>query len=141
MTTLRFRRLAAGLALAAIGSMGTGCLGAATVAGAGYLVARELGPDRSQRALVREELEEVWFVAELLMDERAEASVDVLESPRRLVGRIDGATVEVTVERVGPEQTSVSILAQRVLARADAELAGDLLDALLARLAERNPGR
>ena len=111
------------------------------MAGAGYLVARELGPDRSQRAEVRIELEEVWFVAESVMAERAEGDVDIYPAPRRLVARVDGATVEVTVERAGLERTTIAVLAQRALARADSDLAGVLLDELLERLAARNPDR
>lgn len=115
-----------------------GCLGAAAVAGAGYLVSREVGPDRRPTAEVAVEIEAVWFAAEGLLLERAEGDVGRYSKPRRLVARIDGATSEVTIEWTGPESTRIAVLTQRGFAAEDAQAAEALLDAILERLAAQD---
>ena len=108
-----------------------GCLGAAAVAGAGYLVSREVGPDQRPTAEVAVEIEAVWFAAEGLLLERAKDEVGRYEKPRRLVARFDGVVYEVTIEWTGPEATRIAVMAQRGFAKDDVDAASRLLDDLV----------
>ena len=90
-------------------------------------------------AQIRIDVEEVWYVAQEVFGVMSSEPLEVTEFPRTLHGKVDSARVTVEVLAYDLNRTTLKVRAKR-LGFSDGQIASRVLDTLLARLDERNPG-
>lgn len=113
-----------------------GCVSPAFQDGA---YASESGSVDVHASLVRVDVEEVWYVAQDVFGIMSSEPLKVTEFPRTLVGKVDSAWVTVEVLAFDLNRTTVKVGAKR-LGFSDGRIATRVLETLLAKIDERNPG-
>ena len=111
--------------------------GCAALAGAGigYVISREVLPDKVQQAHLQDDADRVWRYSkqslEILHDPATELRFD--EKKRRAEAEVNGAKVTLDVEAIDTMHSKVSVRAEKPLA-ADAATAEEILDTIVVEL-------
>ncbi len=103
------------------------------------IYASDVGDAEVHSSQIRVDVEEVWHVAQDVFGIMSSEPLRVTEFPRTLYGKVDSAKVTVQVLAFDLNRTTVKVRAKR-LGFSDSQIAGRVLDTLLAKLEERNPG-
>lgn len=114
----------------------SGCA-AVAIAGAGFLISRELLPDDVHTAHVRVDADETWEstkeTLEILADLTAGGPVTT-DSPRRAEVQVDGDHVEVRVDAYDIDHTIISVQAKDPFGSSASETASMVLTRILKRM-------
>ncbi len=101
--------------------------------------ASESGSVDVHTSQVRVDVEEVWYVTQDVFGIMSSEPLRVTEFPRTLYGKVDSAWVTVEVHAFDLNRTTIQVGAKR-LGFSDGRIATRVLETLLAKLEERNPG-
>lgn len=112
-----------------------GCAAAVLGVGAGVVISQEVGENNSHLAHLNEDPARVWVVTKSTLSHLASEPIHVDEDLRRVSGKVDGATVDISVETYDQNRCLVRVGARRY-GIANGETAEMVLNRLLTRLTE-----
>lgn len=137
-TVNRFSRLPSPLALALFGLVlaACGCASAALQDGSYSTKTSSVDVHTAQ---VRVDVEEVWYVAQDVFGVMSSEPLRITEFPRTLHGKVDSGRVTIQVLAFDLNRTTIKVGAKR-LGFSDSRIATRVLETLLAKIEERNPG-
>lgn len=127
---MRFQ-LAAFLILPLLGS----CAAAIVGVGAGVVLSKEVTDNNSHLAHLNDDPARVWVVTKSTLSHLASEPIHVDEDLRRVSGKVDGATVDISVETYDQNRCLVRVSARRY-SISSGETAEQVLNRLLNRLTE-----
>ncbi len=112
-----------------------GCAAAVLGVGAGVVISQEVAENNSHVAHLNEDPARVWVVTKSTLSHLASEPIHVDEDLRRVSGKVDGATVDISVETYDQNRCLVRVGARRY-GIANGETAEMVLNRLLTRLTE-----